>query len=414
MIKYFSKFNNKSFEDKYLFIFFSIFPITFLLGNLLINLFLLIINIIFIIKLFKKDYNFNLENKILFYSLTFLFLSFLINLLFSDNFELTYLRVLKFILIFGSILSFRQLILIYKQNELKKLYCLWSLTFLVVIFDIIIELIFKKNLMSMSSIIPGRIASFSGNELTIGHFFSAFSLFVLSYFHLNFKKRNFGILIAMIFIIISFLIGERSNFVKTAISISLFILIVHEINLKYKILSLSSIIIVFVLILNFNENYKIRYFNQFAKVLTKDGINYYLDNSIYGAHYNVAKEIFKDNPIFGVGIKNYRIESFNKKYDDLDHKENKKRGNTHPHQTHYEFLSETGLFGYSAFLTFIIISFGLFLKNYKKDKNLYQLSGMIYILVALIPLLPSGSFFSTYTSGLFWLNYAIMAGYIKK
>tara|TARA_A100001035_G_C27472765_1_gene359611 strand:- start:56 stop:571 length:516 start_codon:yes stop_codon:yes gene_type:complete len=171
---------------------------------------------------------------------------------------------------------------------------------------------------------------------------------------------------------------------------------------------------VFVLILNFNENYKIRYFNQFAKVLTKDGINYYLDNSIYGAHYNVAKEIFKDNPIFGVGIKNYRIESFNKKYDDLDHKENKKRGNTHPHQTHYEFLSETGLFGYSAFLTFIIISFGLFLKNYKKDKNLYQLSGMIYILVALIPLLPSGSFFSTYTSGLFWLNYAIMAGYIKK
>ena len=155
--------------------------------------------------------------------------------------------------------------------------------------------------------------------------------------------------------------------------------------------------------------------NQVLKVeYTKDGINYYLDNSIYGAHYNVAKEIFKDNPIFGVGIKNYRIESFNKKYDDLDHKENNKRGNTHPHQTHYEFLSETGLFGYSAFLTFIIISFGLFLKNYKKDKNIYQLSGMIYILVALIPLLPSGSFFSTYTSGLFWLNYAIMAGYIKK
>ena len=414
MIKYFSELNNKSFEDKYLFIFFSIFPITFLLGNLLINLFLLLINIIFLIKLFKKKYDFNLENKILFYSLIFLFLSFLINLLFSDNFRLTYLRVLKFILIFGSILSFRQLILIYEQNELKKLYCLWSLTFSIVFFDIILELIFKKNIMGMSAIIPGRIASFSGNEMTIGHYFSAFSLFALSYFHLNFKKKNFGILIAIIFIIISFLIGERSNFVKTTISISLFILIVYEINLKYKLLSLSSIIIVFVLILNFNENYKIRYFNQFAKILTKEGINYYLDNSIYGAHYNVAKEIFKDNPIFGVGIKNYRIESFSKKYDDLDHKENNKRGNTHPHQTHYEFISETGLFGYSAFLTFIIVSFGLFLKSYKKDKNLYQLSGMIYVLVALIPLLPSGSFFSTYTSGLFWINYAVMAGYIKK
>ena len=414
MIKYFANLNNKNFEDKYLFIFFSIFPITFLLGNLLINLFLILINLIFLIKIFKKNYNFDLENKILFYLFVFLFLSFLINLLFSDSFRLTYLRVLKFILIFGFVLSFHQLILIYKQKELKNLYYLWSLTFLIVFFDIIFELIFKQNTIGMSSIIPGRIVSFSGNEMTIGHYFSAFSLFVLSYFHLNFKKKNFGILIAIIFIIISFLIGERSNFVKSTISISLFILIVYEINLKYKLLSLSSIIIIFVLILNLNENYKIRYFNQVAKILTKDGIKYYLDNSIYGAHYNVAKEIFKDNPIFGVGIKNYRIESFSKKYDDLDHKENNKRGNTHPHQTHYEFLSETGLFGYSAFLIFIIVSFVLFLKNYKQDKNLYQLSGMIYVLVSLIPLLPSGSFFSTYTSGLFWINYAVMAGYIKK
>ncbi len=414
MINYFKIFNNKSLEDKYLFILFSIYPITFLLGNLLINLFLFLINIILFIKIIKKNFNINLENKVLFYILFFLFLSFIINLLFSSNFQLTYLRVFKFLLIIGFILSFRQLITIFKETEIKKLYYTWTLIFLVVLIDIIFELIFSHNMFGMSSIIPGRVASFSGKEMTIGHYFSSFCLFVLTYYHLNSKNKKFGILIAIIFVVISFLIGERSNFVKTTISISLFALLVYEINIKFKLISISTVIIIFVLIINFNENYKLRYFNQAAKILKDNGINYYLENSIYGAHYNVAKEIFYDNPVFGVGIKNFRIESFSKKYDNLNHKENNRRGNTHPHQTHYEFLSETGLFGYIAFMIFILISFKLFLKNYKKDRNLYQLSGMIYVLVALIPILPSGSFFSTYTSGLFWINYAIMAGYIKK
>ena len=213
---------------------------------------------------------------------------------------------------------------------------------------------------------------------------------------------------------ISFLIGERSNFIKCAISISLFILIAYEIKLKFKIFSFIGIVIFFLLVLNFNENYKVRYFNQVIKILNKGGINYYLENSIYGAHYNVAKEIYKDNPIFGVGIKNFRIESFNKKYENLNHKENDKRGSTHPHQLHYEFLSETGIFGYISFCIFLFFTFYLFLKSYKKKKNLFQLSGALYILVSLIPLLPSGSFFSTYTSGLFWINYAVMTGYLKK
>ena len=396
MINYFKIFNNKSLEDKYLFILFSIYPITFLLGNLLINLFLFLINIILFIKIIKKNFNINLENKVLFYILFFLFLSFIINLLFSSNFQLTYLRVFKFLLIIGFILSFRQLITVFKEIEIKKLYYTWTLIFLVVLIDIIFELIFSHNMFGMSSIIPGRVASFSGKEMTIGHYFSSFCLFVLTYYHLNSKNKKFGILIAIIFLVISFLIGERSNFVKTTISISLFALLVYEINIKFKLISISTVIIIFVLIINFNENYKLRYFNQAAKILKDNGINYYLENSIYGAHYNVAKEIFYDNPVFGVGIKNFRIESFSKKYDDLNHKENNRRGNTHPHQTHYEFLSETGLFGYIAFMIFILISFKLFLKNYKKDKKFYQLSGMIYVLVALIPILPSGSFFNLY------------------
>ena len=74
-----------------------------------------------------------------------------------------------------------------------------------------------------------------------------------------------------------------------------------------------------------------------------------MDNSTYGSHRNVAKEIFLDNKLFGVGIKNFRIESANEKYDNLEHKYNHKRVSNHPHELYYEFLSETGIFGLICF-----------------------------------------------------------------
>jgi len=285
---------------------------------------------------------------------------------------------------------------------------------MIVIFDIIFELIFESNILGLKSFMPGRIASFAGQELNIGHFFSAFSLIFMSYIYNNYKNISPKLVIAIFLIIISFMIGERSNFIRSCLIILLFIFLIYEINIKLKILSFSALVIFFIVVLNFNSGYKLRYISQFTNVLSNNGISYYLDNSVYGAHYNVAKEIFKDNIIFGAGIKNFRAESYDKKYDDLDHSQNDKRANTHPHQVHYEFLSETGIFGYLSFATFIFFSFYLTIKNYIKDRNYYQLAAFFYVLISLSPLLPSGSFFSTYGSGLFWLNYAIMVGYIKK
>ena len=117
--------------------------------------------------------------------------------------------------------------------------------------------------------------------------------------------------------------------------------------------------------MNFSHFYKWRYL-QLDKVnilLTKNGLTKYLDNSQYGAHRNVAKEIFLDNPIFGVGIKNFRVESRNEKYNNLDHKLNHLRVSNHPHELYYEFLSETGIFG---LVCFIIIIFFFSWISYKK------------------------------------------------
>ena len=39
-----------------------------------------------------------------------------------------------------------------------------------------------------------------------------------------------------------------------------------------------------------------------------------LKMSPYGAHYDTAVKIFNDNKLFGIGLKNFRIESGNPKY----------------------------------------------------------------------------------------------------
>ena len=136
-------------------------------------------------------------------------------------------------------------------------------------------------------------------------------------------------------------------------------------------------------------------------IFEKNGIEKFYKNSQYGAHKDAALKIFKEYPVFGVGIKNFRYESGKPKYFNEEYTATKIRQATHPHQIHLEFLSETGLFGYISFLIFILSSVIISKKNYLKNKNIFQFSGIIFIFSTLIPLLPSGSFLSTFNSSIF-------------
>ena len=279
----------------------------------------------------------------------------------------------------------------------------------------IIEYFSGENVIGFKSIMPGaRLASFTGTESVIGNYFYGFVLITLSFFQYNFKKYKYlNIVLAIFFIIVSFIIGERANFIKTFIIVTLFTLFIYDIKFKIKIFLISLIIFLIITLINSNEKLRSRYIGQISLIFETGRISSYLENSQYGAHYNVAYEIFRENPFFGVGIKNFRIESSKDKYDSLSHPKNDRRSATHPHQIHYEFLSETGLFGYFSFLIFIFLSLYWSIKNYLINKNIYQISSIFFILTSLLPLLPSGSFLSSYTSAIFWLNYSIMVGYNK-
>ena len=395
-----------------IFVLFLIFPISILLGSFVINLNIFIISLIFIYDLMIKNTKNIYQNKN-FFLLVFFLISLLINLIFSNNISLSYPRVIKMFFIIFFVFSFKFCLIKFNEKYIEKLYKIWSIIFALIVLDLIIEFFSGTNIIGLKSVMPGvRLASFTGKESVIGNYFYGFVLIFLSYFHNNFdKKKYLNLLLATFLIIVSFIIGERANFLKTFTIVSLFIFFVYDFKLKHKILSLIVMLLLMISFVTSNNYYKNRYFDQVSSILKKDGISSYLNNSQYGAHYNVAKEIFKDNLFFGVGIKNFRVESAKDKYDNLNHPLNIVRSATHPHQIHYEFLSETGLFGYVSFLIFIFLSLYWSIKNYLINKNIYQLSSILFVITSLSPLLPSGSFLSTYTSSIFWLNYAVMVGY---
>ena len=106
---------------------------------------------------------------------------------------------------------------------------------------------------------------------------------------------------------------------------------------------------------NLENKYKFsKYFN-LVKILNQSekNINFIevIKKDRHLTHFYISLKIFKENILFGKGFKTYRMESYNKKYFDdnfeiFGEKGSTPLGSTHPHQLHFELLSEFGIIGY--------------------------------------------------------------------
>ena len=84
-----------------------------------------------------------------------------------------------------------------------------------------------------------------------------------------------------------------------------------------------------------------------------------------------AAEIFKDNPIFGVGQKMF-VEAYNKQYISEEARERPGeigRGHTHPHNNLLHRASEGGIVGLAAFIGLYAYFFWKFFTQYRREKN---------------------------------------------
>jgi O-antigen ligase len=389
----------------------SLIPIALIKGTAASEAILVLIVILFLIDVYtNKDFKW-LKTKE-FYFLFIIWIYLLVNSFLAINFQLSISR---------SFFFFRYILLIFaiqrilnKDTSVKFLFVIWTASILITSLDIYYEFFFKKNILGFVSPDSTRIVSFMENKLRIGGFMLGFFLLCCGYLSNYFLKKNFFIMFCiLIFFLISIILtGERANTIKAVIGVFLFLSLFKS-KLKYYLLILILLLPVGIFFLS--ENIKNRYISAYAtlNLNIKEHKNLLAD-SLHGAHYNAAWMIFKNYPIFGIGNKNFRIECSKDIYIDETFKAYKGRCNTHPHQIYLEILSELGIVGFILIFGFIFYFVFQGILSFIKKNNYILLGSTIYSLTYLIPLIPTGGFFSSFNALIFWLNISIMLNFIKK
>ena len=160
----------------------SILPLSLVTRSLVINIFTILIVIIFLITLLKEKNYFFLHDKI-FYSLCLFWLSLIINLFFTTDLDASIPRALGFGKFIILVFAIKYYCLLHNSKYKNFIFKIWFFTFVVISFDLLFELIFGFNTLGYVSRFPGRLSGFLNDELKIGHYYSAFILFSLTYIY---------------------------------------------------------------------------------------------------------------------------------------------------------------------------------------------------------------------------------------
>ena len=389
-------------------------PVSLLTGSLILNLNIFLIVFFFLIDCKKRNI-FLLFKEKSFIFLLIIWLYLIFNSIYVGDTSDSIIRAMGFIrFIFLTYAIFFYLNLNNKIYE-NLIFKYWIYLFLIVSVDLIFESIFDKNILGNQPNYPGRLASFTGDELKIGGYYFGFISLALSYIY-N-RNKNFFYITFILFFTLSLLIGERANFIKIFIIYIMFLIFIFEISNLKKIIALISLCIIASVIISNANGFKSKFYNHVFNVYNDEPITIKLLNpenlvkNLHFSHYYTAINIFKHNPIFGVGMKEFRIESKKKKYSPISGAYGL---GMHPHQVHFEILSELGIIGYMLIISNLFYTIINALKN-NDNKNIFIKVAIIFIVVSFIPLIPSGSFFTTYGATIYWINYSLLiATLIKK
>ena len=402
--------NSKILNSYFLFLF-SLIPASIIIGPAisLFNILLIDISFIFFI-LFKKDFKFLSNKTVKLIILLCLYLVF--NSIIAKDFSMSAYRNLGFIRFGIFFLAFNYFF--YNKDFVNRVLVIWALTLSFLSLDTYIESISGTNILGYGEAYGARIVSFFKDEPIVGGYINGFYLIIIGFlFYLNDKilnKYKYIILIFTIFFITAIILtGERSNSIKAILGFFLFYFLNDHFKFKEKILSVLLLVLVFIFLLNTSNFLKLRYGGQFFKPIisifqsnNEISVEREANKNLYIVLYQSGFEVFKKYKIFGVGNKNYRLETCS------NEKNPKYYCNTHPHQLYFEFLAEHGIVG-TVILIFIL--FSLILSKIKiilSSKNYLQLGCLTFLLTSFIPLLPSGAFFADYNLTIFWINLSIM------
>ena len=400
------KLNSFNFDITTLLLF--LLPLSVIFGNLILNVNIFFIISLYLIDIFKSQ-NLKLffrNNKIIIF-LLFFFLFF--NLIVSINWQFTLrgqLGLLKHIFLYFALIHF----FFKKESNFELLTKMFFFAVLFVLVDSYIQFFFDKDLFGhkVSDNHGRRLSGPFGDEYIVGSFILK-TIFITKYNKYFENNYNWLVYLLISFILV-ILASQRMPALMLSASLIILFLIEGKINLKSKISIFLISLLCLLLIFNYNSKIKKHYIDR-----TFEQIGIYNNNnktpnfwdSQWGAHYLTAIEIYKDNLVFGSGLKTFRFECGKKQYNKINSLMADKRCSTHPHNIYLEVISETGTIGILFFFYFLIN----FIKSSKlfSKKNIKNNPEIIILLFIFFwPFQSTGSLFSTW-NGFF---YPLIMSYI--
>ena len=410
-----NKFRNNYFNI----LFFLIMP-AFVMGQFIFKSILVII--IFSGILLLKTNIFKIQMNLINILFLFMMVFFSLNSLIISNYY--YFFNERFFLYILIILLFLISVNLVKYNYLiiEKVFISYVIIFLLIYADTIYQFIYLKDLFGFSIYQNyERFAGPFGDEFILGAFMSFFLLPSILFLIIEKKNTPLRKTCIFIFFIVSLYValksGERIAFFTIILQ---FILISFFLpySKKIKYFFLPFIILCLFLIVIILDKGVAKKYNHFVTLLlnynseiivnSQKNVNsnkFGFLNTQTGAHFLTGIEIWKNHPIFGVGIKNFRHESSKEIYSNLKTHHVEYRVSTHPHNYQIEILSETGLIGFIIFNLFILT---LLFKIYKIKSNNKKKKFAVYILLIVplskyFPFKSDPSLFSSSLGLLFWI-----------
>jgi len=430
-------------------ILFYTFPLSFIIGNLAISintLLFIIISLVFI-KNNALSLRFEKSTWLIIIFFLYFFISTTIQYLYPgflnsklQNFPLEINPILKsFLLIrFVLLIIIVDTLLYNKIIDLKKFFLSSLICTSFVSFDVILQYITGVDLFGYKKFANWSSGPF-GDELIAGSYLKNFSLFSFLFVFLNFKNINIknSLLIFIItFHLIAMLVsGNRMPVVLFLFGCFLLFLFIK--NIRFAIAVGVIFFVATFLFLEKNDetlkqNYAV-FFSEIniAKLFNKTKIVKYenssekkayvtdsspasvvlLRHSGYSRVFKTAIIVWLEKPIFGFGLKSFRIKCW-----DILEKDNMINSGpqdiscgNHPHNYYLEILSESGIVGFIlifSFFLFLLRNFFFIIKeNYKTGNNklIILMPVMISVILEIWPLRSAGSFFTNTNATFLWL-----------
>jgi len=400
---------------------FLLFPLTLLLGSAVVNLFLILGTVYFLHYISKnkvKLLNYNWEYFI------YLFISYVIILSFFSNepyqslkSSISQIRFLFFSL-FLSLINFDKIFTSFKN--------ILILILIFVCIDTNIQFIFGYDIFGTPAegykvekypifshwinkdIVLGRLSGPFGTELIPGAFIASLSSPLIFYFLKNIQLKDYKKIFFILLLFESTLItGERLAFLM--IFFCIFFASLLRFTLQKVLTCILLLLISLTLVLNFSKNnfLKKRWVDAYS--IAKN-----ISSSSYGRIYLSAIYIWKENKLFGTGLKNYRFECTKLK-DPNPKSLHNFCSPTHPHNLYLELLVETGVIGIFLYILFYLSLVSSLFRNLriknKKKYHFFIMGSFFYLIFKLLPL-PSGSVFSTWNASFFWFHLGICLNYV--